>query len=252
MKTLTSTILIFVFVFLQCTSVFTQDETEGQKWYCYEEVIIPALLNEYASLSMEIVDLCKEKEFPYTFHVWSSDGFSFQLWTPINSLDDIEGLNKAWKGLLEDWDKDKLERFTKTKLKNFSSVIAMQPELTYEPQTSRLTLDEIGFSEWKEYYLVTDKEDEATAMSKKIRERLQANNHEDPRFCATGELGYEDPCLIVWSLYKDEADYYSQQTKFEEMLDEDLKEVFSDFIPCIRTVKTRYMLYLSNLSYIAE
>ena len=253
MKTPTTTILIFVFVFFQCTAVFTQDENEGQKWYCYEEIIVPASLHEYNLLSRELVELCKEKEFPYSFYTWTGE-FNYQLWTPINSLNDIDQLDKAWKNLLDNWEAEKLERFRKTKVKNFTFTITMQPELTYEPEGISEDENEFTFIEWKEHYLLPDKLNEAIEISKQVKEHLKSIVYDEAVYYAFGGLGYEDPCLISYSTYKNYNDYLIQQGENmnKNKFTEDLLELFQQYIPCMRTSKTEYLLYVENLSYIKE
>ena len=251
MKTI-STLLIFTCFFLQCNSVFTQDEKNGQKWYCYEETILPSELNEYYTIALEMVQLCKENDFPFSFHTWLTEDFKYQLWTPIESLDDIDKINKSWEKLLQNWDKEKIAKFRGTKISNYSATMEMHPDLTYEPENPRLESNEVRLCEWREYYLQTEKLDVAIEVVKNIREKLISLDYDNGWYFGLGGLGYEDPCLISWSLYKDEADKLAQTEKFAKMNAEDVLKAMNDLIPCIRTSKTIYMIYIPELSYVKE
>lgn len=247
-----ATLLIFTCFFLQCNSVFTQDEQNGQKWYCYEETVLPSALNIYNSLSLELVQLCKENDFPYSFHTWMTEDFKYQLWTPIESLNDIDKINKAWEKLLQNWDKEKTTKFKATKISNYSKTMDMRSDLTYEPEITRLETNEVGLCEWREYYLQTDKSEQAFEVLKSIREELTSLDYDNGRYIAFGGLGYEDPCLVTWSLYKDEADKLAQTEKFAEIASEGVLKKMNDLIPCIRTSKIAYMIYVPELSYVKE
>ena len=246
------TLMFFTCFFLQCNTVFTQDEKTGQKWYCYEETVLPEKQNEYIEMALELVELCKDNDFPYTFHTWMTEDFKYQLYSPINSLDDIDKINQAWKKIMDNWGREKAEKLSKTKISNFSSTFVMSPELTFEPQEVRLENNEVKLCVWKEYYLQPEKLEEATEITKKARQELVSMNYEDGVYYAFGGLGYEDPCLISWSMYKDQRDELDQSDKFADMASDDLLKLMSDFIPCIRTTKTKHLLYIDKLSYAKE
>ncbi|MGD9328697.1 MAG: hypothetical protein PVH48_06985 [Cyclobacteriaceae bacterium] len=250
MKKLTA--LFVVFVLFSIGFIVNAQEEEDQIFYCYEEIVSPDRLEDYWELAKEIVELCKENQFPYTFYAWTTGDFKYQLWTPIKTLDDIDKMNEAWVKLLEGWDQEKLNKFRKTKITNYSFTMNIKNELNYQPENSRLAEGEGKFVYWQEYYLFPGVEEEAEALAKEAVEILKSKNHDNGWNFGYGGLGYESPCMIVWIYGKDRHDYWEQDKKFNDMYPEVFKEINSKFIPLIRTKKSKDMWYLEELSYVVE
>ncbi len=247
MKRLTALFVVFV---LFCFGYITnaQDE-EDQLFYCYEEIVSPDRLETYWELAREIVDFCKENQFPYTFHTWTTGDFKYQLWSPIKTLDDIDKMNAAWVELLEKWDQEKSDTFRKTKITNYSFTMNVKNELNYQPENSRLGEGEAKFVYWQEFYLFPGVEEEAEALVKEAVEILKSKNHDNAWYFGYGGIGYESPCMIAWIWSKDRHDYWEHDKKFNDMYSETFKEINNKFIPLIRTKKTKDMWYLEELSY---
>ena len=247
MKKLTA--LFVVLVLFSIGYVLQAQEDDDQIFYCYEEMVSPDHLDTYWELAKEIVDLCKEKQFPYTFYTWTTGDFKYQLWTPIKSLDDIDKMNETWTELLESWDQEKLSKFRKTKITNYSFTVNTKGELNYEPENSRIAEGEGNFVYWQEFYLFPGAEEEAEALVKEAVDILKSKNHDNAWYFGYGNLGYESPCMIAWVYGKDRHDYWEQDKKFNDMHEGVFKEINNKFIPLIRTKKSKDMWYLEELSY---
>lgn len=250
MKRLTALFVVFVLFFTGY--LVNAQEEEDQIYYCYEEIVSPDKLDSYWELAMEIVDLCKEKQFPYTFYAWVTGDFRYQLWTPIKTLNDIDEMNKAWMELLKAWDQEKLKKFRKTKIANYSFTVYGKGELNYQPENSRLSEGEGKFVYWQEYYLFPGVEEEAEALVKEAVEILKSKDHDNAWYLGYGGMGYESPCMIAWEYGKDRHDYWEQDKKFNDTYPEIFKEITDKFIPLIRTKKSKDMWYLEELTYVKE
>jgi hypothetical protein len=172
-----------------------------------------------------------------TFFTWTTGDFKYQLWTPMKSLDDIDKMNKAWLELLEGWDQEKLKKFRKTKINNYSFTMKTKNELNYTPENSRIAEGEGKFVYWQEFYLFPGVEEEAEALVKEAVEILKSKNHDNAWYFGYGELGYESPCMIAWIWSKDRHDYWEHDKKFNDMYPEAFKEINNKFTPLIRTQK---------------
>ena len=250
MKKLTSLLIVFIVSFFVYTAT-AQDEG-NQIYYCYEEIVSPDKLGDYLQISKEIVDLCKENEFPYSFYTWTTGDFKYQLWTPIKSLDEIDKMDQAWLALYENWDKEKLAKFRKSKIKNYAFTMNSKSDLNYVPEEPRLKEGEGKFLYWQEYYLYPGAEQEAEYLVKESINILKNKNYDTGWNFGYGNLGYETPCLIAWVWAKDRLDYWEYDKKFQENFSEDFKELNNKFIPLIRTKKSKDMWYLEELSYVIE
>ena len=148
--------------FFQCFLIATslslqlksQDQPKGQLWYCYEERIKPGESITYKELSRELVEFCEKERFEYSFFTWETGDMSYQYWTPISSLDDVELIEMAWGALLKKWEANKVNAISATKNSNFSKTVRGLPELDFNPDPPRIAIEEVNFAIWTELYLI--------------------------------------------------------------------------------------------------
>jgi len=250
MKRLTT--LLTILILFSFGYVVNAQEEEDQIYYCYEEIVSPDKLDDYWQIAKEIAELCKEKEFPYTFYTWTTGDFKYQLWTPIKSLDEIDKMDQAWLALYKDWDNEKLAKFRKSKITNYSYTMTGKPDLNYQPEEPRLKEGEGQFVYWQEFYLFPGTMPEAESLLKETVNVLKSKNYDNGWNFGYGNLGYESPCLIAWVWAKDRLDYWEQDKIFQENFSEDFKDINKKFIPLIRTTKSKDMWYVEELSYVKE
>jgi hypothetical protein len=120
-------ISIFIIALLLATIGSTganaQEEKKEQLWYCIEETVKPEMWEQYVKLSKEIIDICKENSFSFPFYTWNGRPLVYELWTPIESLNDIEKIEEEWKRIWDIMGEEKKTEFDATKLNNYSKII---------------------------------------------------------------------------------------------------------------------------------
>ena len=174
---------------------------------------------------------------------------SYQYWTPISSLDDVELIEMAWGALLKKWDADKVNAISATKNSNFSKTVRSLPELDFNPDPPRISVEEVNFEIWTEFYLIPGKIDEAMEVVREIKQLAASKQYNDPWYWFEAGFGYETPCLIVGVLSKDPEDAAKQQKVFEEEFREEIEGLRTRFYQCVRKKKEVKMTYLRELSY---
>lgn len=234
------------------TPLSAQENTKGQLWYCYEETVKPAEESVYKELSKELLELCKQNNFPFPIYTWTPGEFKFQLWSPINSLDDIDKIGDAWNEITESWDQEKYAIFNKTKVKNSSFTCRGRKDLHYQPENPRIDQNDVTYSVWQEIYFIPEKAKEGIELIKKMNEKLKSIEYNSAWYFFTGGIGYETPLIIACNNALNEEDYAEQRKKMGKILTEEITELNKKIIACSRTVKVKRMWKLEDLTYEPE
>ena len=127
-------IFLTVLVLLPMLQLEAQAEKNEFLWYCWEETVNPELWDEYLELSKEMLQLCKEENFPYSIFTWNKSSMVYELWTPLNSLSEIDSLQAAWEKIIKKWGDEKYKAFTRTKLYDYSKTVTLFGDLSYTPE----------------------------------------------------------------------------------------------------------------------
>ena len=230
-----------------------QEEKKGQLWYCYEETVKPGEVKVYMDLSKEMLELCKQNNFPFPIYTWTPGEFKYQLWSPINTLNDIDKIEDAWNKITEKLGQEKYATFNKTKVKNTTFTCRGRLDLHYQPENPRYTTDDVSFGVWQEILFIPEKVKEAEELMKEMFKLIGAKNYDDPMYIYQAGLGYETPMFIAVTNALSEKDYNAQQEKMGEVFTEDeLKEITelnSKVIACTQTVKVKRLWLLNDLKY---
>jgi len=251
MKT-TITLMAMLLCFCLLSPLSAQEEKKGQLYYCYEETVNPGYVNEYFEYSKEMLELCKETNFPFPFYTWSNGEFKFQLWTPINSLDDIDIISESWNKVIKELGKEKYAKFNETKPKSFSFTIRGQADLHYQPENPRYNEGENTFCKYREYYIVSGKMNEAKGIIKEFSALLQSKNYDNPWFFYNGGIGCETPVIIGVTYGLNSLDYLEQDKRFQELFGEEIKDLNKRWLSCLSSTKNKELYWREDLTYIPE
>lgn len=252
MKTTTALLAIVLCICL-LSPLFAQDETKGQLWYCYEETVKPADEKIYTELSKELLELCKQNDFPFPIYTWTPGEFKFQLWSPINTLNDIGKIEDEWNKIIESWDQEKYATFNKTKVKNRSFTCRGRKDLHYQPENPRYKMEDVTFSFWQEVLFKPEKVKEAEELMKKMNKLIGAKKYDNPMYLYDAGIGYETPMIIAVNYALDIKDHIAQNEKWNDFFtDDELKEIDelnSKVIACTQTIKIVRLWRLKDLTY---
>ena len=252
----TTALLAMLLCICLLTPLSAQDDTKGQLWYCYEETVKPGEESVYKELSKELLELCKQNNFPFPIYTWTPAEFKYQLWSPINTLNDIEKIEDAWNKITESWGQEKYATFNKTKVKNTSYTSRGRDDLHYMPENPRIKMEDVNYSVWQEILFIPEKVKEAEELMKEMFKLISVKNYDDPMYIYQAGLGYETPMFIAVTNALSEKDYHAQQEKMGEVFTEDeLKEITdlnSKVIACTQTIKAKRMWRVKDLDYVPD
>jgi len=215
---------------LPVLNINAQDEKNEYLWYCWEETVKPEMIDQYLSLSKELMNLCREESFPFEIFTWSRKAMVFEMWYPIKNLNDMEAINEAWKKIIAKWGDEKYEAFNETIMHFNEKTCTVLGDLTYMPANPKYSGTERSYGRWIEIYLKPGKQKEFVEAVKWINEQRAAYDIEDYLMFASGGFGYQGPSfLVIFShLSREEfnASLESHPDAYEEKFDMYLDRVF--------------------------
>lgn len=243
--------LIFMLGYIS-PNISAQEERE-QLWYCWEETVKPEKIEEYKKLSVEFIDLCSEYIFPFSFYTWSSKPFTFELWTPIESLNDIEKIEKAWDQMAEKLGVEKYDAFRKTRLHNKSYTCTVKNDLCYIPKDPDYPRKDIRYQQWTEIYLKEGKQDEFEKALKWLNDERAKKECGCYVLYATGGFGYEIPCYIVMVGNKTKEEFIEADKQVKKQMEMVWEKYLEKINPIMRKPSKVYdWNYLPELSYVPK
>ena len=204
-----------------------QEEKKKQLWYCIEETVKPEMWEQYVKLSKEMIDICKENGFSYPFYTWNGRPLVYELWTPIESLNDIEKILEEWKRMVDIWGAENNAAFNATKLNNYSKTCTVRDDMEYNPENPSYSMEDVLYSKWIEVYLKSG--------SQKAYEELvagfndQRKKHDYRLICrfAEGGIGYDTPSYIVFFYHESLAKYMDYEISTSDAYKKDFEEYIS-------------------------
>jgi hypothetical protein len=244
------TFLLSAILLLILTTKVSAQENNDQLWYCWEETVKPENIDDYLAISKEFLDLCKSENFPFPVFTWRAKPYTYELWSPINSLNDIEKLNTAWKDLSEKLGEEKFKAFQNTKLHNRGYTCTIKNDLSYDPANPEYGRNELKYSTWIELYIKEGKQKEYEEAQKWINEQRAQHDFGCWVFVATGDLGFETPCYIVMGSHKSREEHQKAFGEINEKMKEEWDEFMNRIQPLMRKPNKYYDWYLlPELSY---
>lgn len=243
-------VLLFPLIFALIQNVSAQEESSKQLWYCWEETVNPGMINEYIDMNKKLIEICKEEEFKFSFHAFTTGDLKYQWYHPINSLADIDAIEKEWDRIMEKFGNENAQAFQKTLMSTNSYTFSERHNLSFIPETPRMSMDSMKYMRLQEFYVIPGKGKEITDIIKEANEFLKSKKYNDAWYMATGEIGLEGPVFIGWSFGTSMEDYWNQDKLFNEKYGEDFKVFNERFIKCLKSVVNKDSWYLQDLSYI--
>lgn len=220
-----ASLLLLAIALIAVLKLNAQVEKNEQLWYCWEETVNPAMIDEYIELSKELLELCKKENYPFSYFVWTRKSMVFEHWAPIGSLEDLDRIGEEWNKILEIWGKEKTEAHNKTKMKHYSKLCTLDNNMAYMPENPTAG-DDWAYGRWIEMYLKPGKMGELVSLLEKLNEQRTRHGIREYVQFGWGGLGYQSPSVLVFYAQKSQEalqNYFDStpkayQEKFQEYL----------------------------------
>jgi hypothetical protein len=229
----TKALLLLVLVMFLTSVAFSQT-TEKRLWMATEIIIKSDQIQNYEASLKEVVKLFKEHEFPYSFSVFRSGGFSYYMFFKLKSLEEWDQiLSKAYST----WDKIDPALFEKYRnciqsYKRFT--ISDIPELNYSPASQRISQDEMNYAIWDVMYVEMGKEVAFMKEAKKFMELANQNEFGDPVLMLQGGIGADNPVYFGVLYGKDDIDMRQENRKLWKSFGEEGSKMYQNILSTLR------------------
>lgn len=233
-----------------CINASAQRRKNHEQLYLMSTEVIKAdMVDEFIQARKELISACQETDFPHPFILWSSRDDYCHIWYPIDELNDINRIDRAWDALAQEFGSDIVKPYLACVETSITKVMVAHLDLTYEPAELRLQEDETKFCRLKYLYLKKNSGPKVKALIKELIELYESKGVTSGIYYGEGEIGFEKPLLLNWMFARDLQDYLEQESQITEMLGAHYKDLLLEISLHVRKTETLDFKYLDNLSY---
>ena len=244
------TFLLITILFFEFTANVTAQEKNEQLWYCWEETVKPEMIDQYLELSNDFLELYKSENFPFAIYTWQAQPFVYELWTPINTLADIDKIAEASMKIVEKLGDEKYAAFNNTKLYNREYTCTIKNDISYNPKNPDYNFNELIYEQCRILFIKSGKQKEYEEAQKWINKVREEKDYGCWLFTASGGFGYEEPCYIVMNANTNRENSMKALEKFQK----ENQDIWNKFVkkiqPLLRKPPVVYDWHLlKDLSY---
>jgi len=227
-------------------------ENKEQLWLVGEEVVKPDMVDQYEEVSEDLIKLCNKENFPYSFNLWKLDYFTYDLWYPIDELNDIKKIDDAWDDIMLKFGEENIKKFQDCIESQFDKVMAVRLDLSYQPDSPRLSAEDVKFSRLQELYLKKGSEKKVEELFKRANTLFKEKGIENVTFIGEGRIGYEQPVYFRWSYGENRMDLIKQDIDRGELLGEEWRSINEEMVTYLKRIEELEDQWIKFLSYEKE
>ena len=174
----------------------------------------------------------------------------FELWSPLESLDDIKKIEKEWDKIIEKWGEEKYAAFNATKTKNYAKTCNVRWDLQFDPTLHDYDPENAHYGNWIEIYLKPGKEKEFEEALRWLSERRKEHQYKVRCNYAECGLGYETPSILVMYTHESQLGFLEYENGLSEAYNADFQEYLNRVRKLFAKPIKRYdIYYIPELSY---
>lgn len=190
----------------------------------------PEYIQDYMAFYRELMDICREVDYPYPIVTWEARHMVFQFWSPLNSLNDIAAIPVAWGRVIERFGEEKYQALQNTILYKFAKTATILGDLTYLPADPETSFGERVYCRWIEMYLKPGTAADLLEALQWFNAQRSAHQIQQYMNIARGNLGFEQPDYVITYYDLSEADL---DRSFQNVTDE-FSKGYQEYLTRIR------------------
>jgi len=243
--------LIFALFLLEglCLNISAQRQRKAAQLYLMStEIIKTGKKKEYLQARRALNTVLRESDFPHPFILWNSMENHYHIWYPMQELNDIYAIEKAWDAFAKHHEEvfAPLQECIETSI---SKVILVDLKLSYEPDNPLYSEQETNFSRLTKLYLKKGTEKEVYALAEQRTDLIKSSGVDRAYYYGEGMLGFEIPVILSWSFARDQRDFQQQETRTKKMLGDVYELINEEISQHVRKTETLDFHYVAGLSY---
>jgi len=243
---------------LPLVSAFAADAPPKPDLYLvHEEVVPPGMMMRYEAVTKEMLGTFAAKNVmnpnvAFTTYM-TSDMHYLYVSRLAGGLSGLDAMYNAWMSLPDTVGKEAwkdLETRGGATMSSYNEVVIMRrPDLSYEPATPRIKLEEHAYYRWQFYYLQPAKESEAEQICRDYAALFKSKNVPDGFTIFIAMLGQDLPLLVAAIPAKSATDFAATDERNAALLGNDLRALQARALGITRRFETREGWYRPDLSY---
>ena len=242
-------------LFLLPAAVFAQPKPD--LYVVHEEVVPPGMMMRYEAVTKEMLGTLAAKNVmnpnvAFTAFM-TTDMHYLYVARLANGLGGLDAMYNAWMSMPDTVGKEKwkdLETRGSATMSSYNEMVIMRrPDLSYEPATPRIKLEEHAYYHWQFYYLQPGKESEAEQICRDYAALFKSKNVPDGFTIFMAMMGQDLPLLVAAIPAKSPADFAATDERNTALLGNDLRALQARALGITRRFETREGWYRPDLSY---
>jgi hypothetical protein len=244
-------IVISFFVFeCFCLDANGQRNRKNEQLYIMSTELLKTDKSQlYLEARKKMNAVLQETAFPHPFIIWSSGDSYFHVWHPIEEMNELSLINRAWNVFDELHGTDLLAPVEECIESKLVQVMTAYLDLSYEPDEISFTEDATSFCRMRQFYLKNGSKQEVMALAEKLVELFESKKSTRDIYFGEGTIGFERPVLLCWSFANSQQDYLDKEARINEELGEEYQEIMTAISNHIRRTEIIDFHYVDGLSY---
>ena len=251
---LLAVLLLQVFVW----NVSAQEEGAKSKdklYVIHEDIVKPSKVAEYEKAAKGFAEaLAKADMHNLKNLVIQTDDMVYSYVSEVENMASLD--ERPFKELKEKMGEEAFDAMFDAYNGTFEShrnfMVRLRDDLSYTPEQSEESTEEMNFRHWDFVHYFPDKGDEAKEISKEWVELYKSKKSPMGYRTYTGGLGTDTPFYVYVAWAKDAQDFHAQNDKNRELLGDEGKDLWQRTLAITRKFEHKNGRIRPDLSYLPE
>ena len=235
-----------------------QEDDQPQMYFVHQEIVKPSMISQYEAAAADWVKMLQSSAAArekITYSAFSGPQAGFVYVVPVDGFADFADFGEAFESVAEAlgerW--DEVSGRSDAAVDHFESGFYIhRPNMSYEPENPRLGEDEARMVHWDFWYALPGKTEELEAVAKEFVELYSSKGIDTGWNVYEAISGGELPLYVVAVVARDEADFYANEARLNELTGEEGQELGTKALKFARRVDPMIVWMRPDLSFPGE
>lgn len=229
------------------------EEPKNQLYFVISAEVKPAKVSEYEANVKKVIAKYSKHNFKYPWFAYNSENYQYYFLFPINSVGEMDDISKEEAALINKMGQKNYDKLWAGYEGTFDNrrdfFFTHRRDLSYVPENPRLKTEDANFLVWREYYIKSDKVEEAENIIKESASFYKSKNIPNNWILLQGGIGYDTPWYESAEFALSEIDYYTHKKTELETLGDEFIKIWEKLMDVTVKYKVRHGFYRPDLSY---
>lgn len=194
-------------------------------WAVFSEMVEPAMVDEFEASSAEMMEIIRANAPEgMTYYTLSGPKVGYMYAVPLESYEDLMQVGAKWEGMVDKVGRDKWMEMDAKGAKAVSNrsmaLYVERLDLSYQPDSPRLTPEEAPMRHYDYVYPVPGKEQALEALMREWIELYRSNGADSGWMVYQAFTGEDLPLYVLSTLAMNRGDYEADGERLDEMFGE--------------------------------